>query len=69
MLKKKLVFIEQFDSEFKGNKYKLYTFLEPNLLMLIYGTDLKVDDKLVPGTIYDCSLDVKGKKIKVSEVN
>ena len=69
MLNKKLVFIEQFTSEFNGKSYEIYTFLEPNLLMLIYGTDIPDIDELVPGTIYDCSLEVKGKKLKVTKVN
>lgn len=69
MFSLKLLFIEQFDSEFKGKKYKMFTFVDPNSLTIIYGQDFEFKEPLKPGQFYTCSITVKGGKFKVTDIS
>lgn len=62
-MKINLVFLDSFDSEFKGNNYKIFRFLDPQSLTIISGTNLK-------GTYeqyktYNCIIEFNHNKLKV----
>lgn len=59
----KLLYVTCFDSEFKGNSFKLYQFFDKYTLQIFYGTNIKGDLKELKE--YDCTLVANGKKLKV----
>lgn len=66
MYKKKLILVDIFDSEFKGQKYTIYKFFDTDCGQYFNGTNL--NKKLSVGKIYVCILDYKKGKIKVTDV-
>ena len=62
----KLLFLDTFESEFKGKKYCVYRFLDPTSLNVISGTDLNLS--FVQYQIYKCKLEWRNNKLKVIEV-
>lgn len=62
-----LLFLDSFESEFKGKTYKVYRFIDPNTLIVINGTDL--NDVYVPYKSYKCLVEFKNNKLKVIEAS
>lgn len=59
----KLVFLESFENEFKGKKYLIYKFLDPNSLTVLVGTNLK--GAFVQYRVYTCSIEYNHNKLKI----
>lgn len=68
MFTKPLLFVETFESEFKGNKYSISMFVDTQSLTLLSATDIKTDFELKEGTCYNCVIEPKGSKFKVIQV-
>lgn len=68
-MKVKLTFYDSFDSEFKGISYKINQFVNPITFELINGVNLQTSIKLIPYTLYLCTIERKGKKWKVTSVD
>lgn len=62
-----LLYLDCFESEFKGKTYKVYRFIDPNTLTIITGTDLNV--VYVPYKSYKCLVEFKNNKLKVIEAS
>ena len=58
-----LVYLDNFETEFKGKKYKVYRFLDVQSLTIITGTDLK--EVYVPYKTYKCLVEFKNNKLKI----
>lgn len=67
MLERTLLFVETFDSEFKGRKYVISKFLDTDNLTFINGTNLSVKG-LERGKAYKCVIEPKGNKLVVTDV-
>lgn len=67
MLIKDLLFVESFDSEFKGNKYVISKFLDTQNLCFLNGTNLNKKN-LERGKCYKCTIEPKGKKLVITDV-
>lgn len=65
-MKLKLVYLDCFESEFKGKKYFIYRFLDPNSLNIITGTDLNLTFE--PYNTYNCVIEFKSNKLKVTSI-
>lgn len=64
-----LMFIESYDFEpkdKKGKLYKIFTFIDPQSLTILTGTDLKAD--LKEYTLYNCKVELKNNKLKVTSI-
>lgn len=59
----KLIYLECFESEFKGKKYVIYRFLDPNSLNILSGTDLNLSFE--PYKVYKCRVEFTHNKLKV----
>lgn len=66
MIKRKMILVDVFESDFKGNHYKISRFVDVETLNLYSGTNLNLE--LEKGKIYACTLDYKNGKIVVSNV-
>lgn len=62
-MKINLVFLDSFDTEFKGNNYKIFRFLDPQSLNILSGTNLK--DTYEQYKTYNCIVEFKNNKLKV----
>lgn len=62
-----LVFLDSFISEFKGENYEIFSFVEPKTLDILRGTNLKYDN-VEKGKKYACKIDYKRGKLVVSEI-
>lgn len=62
----KLLFLDCFETEFKGKKYCVYRFLDTNSLQVISGTDLNL--KFEPYKAYNCVIEWKNNKLKVTSI-
>lgn len=62
-----LILLDSFISEFKGENYEIFSFVEPNTLQIIRGTNLKYDS-IDKGKKYSCKIDYKRGKLIVSEI-
>lgn len=65
-MKLKLIFIDSFDSEFKGKNYTIYRFVDPTSLSIITGNNLA--GKYEPYKLYECMIEFKNNKFKVTSV-
>lgn len=62
-MKINLLFLDSFESEFKGKNYKVFRFLDKQSLTILSGTDLKGDfTQFKP---YECTIEWKNNKLKV----
>lgn len=61
-----LIFLDTFDSEFKGKTYKIFRFMDPNSLQVLSGTDLKGAYEVYK--IYKCKVEYTHNKLKVVDV-
>lgn len=68
-MKVKLTFYDTFDTEFNGISYKITQFVNPITFDFINGVNLDCSIKLVPYTLYLCTIERKGKKWKVTSVD
>lgn len=66
MIKRKMILVDVFESDFKDNHYKISRFLDIETLNLYSATNLNLE--LEKGKIYACTLDYKKGKIVVSNV-
>lgn len=66
MLERNLLYLESFNSEFKGKKYKISRFVDVQTLQMFSGTNLK--NELVKGNVYKCMLEPKSTKLTVASV-
>lgn len=66
MIKRKMILVDVFESDFKGNHYKISRFLDIETLNLYSATNLNLE--LEKGKLYACTLDYKKGKIIVSNV-
>lgn len=66
MIKRKMIFVDAFESDFKGNHYKISRFVDVETLNLYSATNLNLE--LEKGKIYACTLDYKNGKLVVSDV-
>lgn len=67
-MKVKLTFYDTFDSEFNGITYKIYQFVNPITFEIINAVNLDTSIKLISDTLYKCTIDRRGKKWKVINV-
>lgn len=68
MLKKRLIFLESFESDFKGKKYVISRFVDVDTFTIFSGSNLNKDDLKV-GSYYVCNLELKGSKLIVSSID
>ncbi len=66
MIKRKMILVDVFESDFKGNHYKISRFVDIETLSLYSATNLNLN--LEVGKIYACTLDYKKGKIVVTSV-
>lgn len=66
MIERKMIFVDTFESDFKGNHYKILRFFDVETLNLYSATNLNLE--LEKGKFYTCTLDYKKGKIVVSDV-
>lgn len=66
MLKRKMLFVDIFESDFKGNHYKVSRFVDIETLNIYSATNLDLD--VEKGKVYICTLDYKKGKLVVSNV-
>lgn len=64
----KLIYLGYFETEFKGENYKIYQFLHPNSMSIISGTNLELKKELILDTDYNCEIALRRNKIKVINV-
>lgn len=70
MIEKNLVYMGCFESDFKGNKYTIYQFIDVNSMTLLTGSNLNdnIDLSAYVGKEITCYLAIKGNKIKVDSI-
>lgn len=61
-----LVFLDYFESEFKGKNYKIFRFLDTQSFQIISGTDLKGTYEVYK--TYKCKVEYTHNKLKVVDV-
>lgn len=62
-----MLYVNYFESEFKGSKYSIYCFVDLiNLQTYYYTSSEKL--KLSKYSKYSCTLEYKNNKIKISNV-
>lgn len=70
-MNRNLIFLEQYTSDFRGEKYEVYKFMDEITLKIFYGTNLSVGE-LTRGKTYKGTLDIKSfngqDKIKVTSI-
>lgn len=70
-MNRNLIFLEQYTSDFRGEKYEVYKFIDEITLRIFYGSNLSVGE-LVRGKTYKGTLDIKSfngqDKIKVTSI-
>lgn len=54
-MKRDLIFLGQFTSEFNGSKYEMFRFVDPITLRMFYGTNLTISN-LKENKTYQCTL-------------
>lgn len=62
----KLVYLEDFDfvpKDKPDKKHRIYVFLAPQCLQILYGADIKGTFKKYE--LYNCEIEYKGGKLKV----
>lgn len=64
-----LLYLDSFDSDFNGNTYKIYQFLDKSSLTVISGTNLDVKGDLVPYKAYNCNVEFRRNKLKVTSIS
>lgn len=64
----KLIYLGNFETEFKGNKYIIFQFLHPNSMTILSGTNLTPKKELVLDNDYTCEIAFIRNKIKVVDV-
>lgn len=62
----KLFYLGYFESEYKGQTYKVYRFIDPSSLTIIYGSNLNAN--LKENTIVQCKIGIKRNKLVVEEI-
>ena len=62
-MKIQLIFLDSFESEFKGNTYKIFRFLDTQSLTILSGTNLVGEYK--PYKMYNCDVEFRKNKLKV----
>lgn len=67
-MKVKLTFYDTFDTEFNGINYKITQFVNPITFDFINGVNLETTIKLIPYSLYYCTIERKGRKWKVTSV-
>lgn len=67
MFTMQLIFVETYHSDFNGNSYEIYNFVDPQSLTIIRGTNLSVES-LEVGKMYKCTIVYKRNKLVVSDI-
>lgn len=67
-MKVKLTFYDSFDTDFNGITYKIYQFVNPITFEIINAVNLQTSTKLISDTLYKCTIERRGKKWKVTNV-
>lgn len=62
-MKLQLIFLDSFDSEFKGQVYNIARFIDPNTLKILSGTNLK--GEFTPYKAYQCVIEFRNNKLKI----
>lgn len=62
-MKLKLIYLDSFETEFKGEKYSIYRFLDPNSLNVLSGTNLNLS--FIQYKTYECTIEYRNNKLKV----
>lgn len=70
MLEVNLCYMGSFDSQFKGNKYIIYQFVDLNSMTIITGTNLNdcIDLTDYVGKEVTCFVKIKGNALKVDSI-
>lgn len=69
MIKKDLVYCGSFESKYKGKNYVISRFIDEQSLSIVSGTDIEDIQDCEKGDTVTCTLDIKGKKVVVSELS
>ena len=67
-MKIKLLFLDEFKSNFKDKDYVISSFIDPNSLVVISGSNLSHEKPFVKGELYECEITLKANKLKVVKV-
>lgn len=67
MFEAELIYAESWTNEFKGKEYVISTFVEPKRLILLRGTNLKIDG-LEKGDQVKAIISYKQNKLYVEEI-
>lgn len=67
-MKLKLVYLDCYETtEFKGEKYMIYRFLDPNSLIVITGTNLNLTFEQYK--LYNCVVEWNSRKNKLKVIS
>lgn len=66
MIQRKMLFVDSFESEFRGNHYKIDRFVDLETLNIYSATNIKGDFQ--NGKVYTCTLNYKNNKLVVISV-
>ena len=63
LIEREMILADHFESEFRGNKYNIYRFVEPETLSIYTATNIEGEFEI--GETYTCQVGFKRNKLVV----